>query len=388
MRTAVTVGIGLSFLGLAGCGGGDMPSPPPPPPPGAIGLSDLGTFATPVFLTAPPGDAARVFVVEKRGTIQAVDLQSRQQSLFLDLRGQVSTGSEQGLLGLAFDPDYDATGRFLVNYTNLDGDSRVVLYRVAAGDPNRADPASAQAVLALAQPFPNHNGGMLAFGPDGLLYLGFGDGGSGGDPMGNGQSLGTLLGKVLRLRLSAAGALEIPADNPMVGQAGARGEIWSFGLRNPWRFSFDRVTGDLYLADVGQAAREEVDVVTTAAGRGRGANFGWNRMEGLSCYQAASCDQAGLTLPILDYTHSDGCSVTGGYVYRGSVAGLQGLYFYSDYCGGWVRSFRLQGGAAADQRSWPELEPGGQVTSFGEDAVGELYVMSAGGRVARFAVRP
>jgi glucose/arabinose dehydrogenase len=365
-----------------------MPSPPPPPPPGAIGLSDLGTFATPVFLTAPPGDAARVFVVEKRGTIQAVDLQSRQQSLFLDLRGQVSTGSEQGLLGLAFDPDYDATGRFLVNYTNLDGDSRVVLYRVAAGDPNRADPASAQAVLALAQPFPNHNGGMLAFGPDGLLYLGFGDGGSGGDPMGNGQSLGTLLGKVLRLRLSAAGALEIPADNPMVGQAGARGEIWSFGLRNPWRFSFDRVTGDLYLADVGQAAREEVDVVTTAAGRGRGANFGWNRMEGLSCYQAASCDQAGLTLPILDYTHSDGCSVTGGYVYRGSVAGLQGLYFYSDYCGGWVRSFRLQGGAAADQRSWPELEPGGQVTSFGEDAVGELYVMSAGGRVARFAVRP
>jgi glucose/arabinose dehydrogenase len=175
------------------------------------------------------------------------------------------------------------------------------------------------------------------------------------------------------------GQLSIPADNPFTGQSSARNEIWSYGLRNPWRFSFDRQNGDLYIADVGQNAREEIDVATQSDQFGKGLNFGWNRMEGTACYLPSSgCDRSGLTLPVLDYSHSDGCSVTGGYVYRGStVPSLAGLYFYSDYCSGWIRSFRLAGGSATAQRDWPELNPGGGVSSFGEDARGELYVMTS-----------
>jgi hypothetical protein len=267
----------------------------------AIGLE------SPLFLTSPPGDLNRQFVVEKTGKIRIIRNEALVPTPFLDLSAKVSNGSEQGLLGLAFHPQYAANGLFVVNYTNTSGDTRVSLFRTSA-DPDRADAASEQVMLAVDQPFSNHNGGMVAFGPDGKLYIGMGDGGSGGDPQNNGQSRGTLLGKLLRLEVSATGQVSVPADNPFVGQSGIRPEIWSWGLRNPWRFSFDRSTGDLYIGDVGQNAREEINVSTDVAQFGRGRNYGWNIMEGMACFGGSSCDRNGLTLPVLDYGHGEGCS--------------------------------------------------------------------------------
>jgi len=370
----------LSLLALAGCRS-DTTSP------GTAGLR-LQQVASgldfPLYVTAPPADNARLFVVEKTGRIRIIKDGSVVTTPFLDLHTKISSGSEQGLLGLAFPPDYAASPRFVVNYTNTSGDTRVSLFRVSA-DPDVADAASEQVLFAIAQPYANHNGGMVTFGPDGKLYIGMGDGGSGGDPQGNGQNRNTLLAKILRVDVSAGGQVTIPSDNPFAGQSGMRGEIWAYGVRNPWRFSFDRTTHDLYIADVGQNAHEEVDVATSATQFGRGLNFGWNRMEGAACYSPPSaCDQSGLTLPVLDYTHSQGCSITGGYVYRGSaLPSIQGHYFYGDYCEGWVKSFRLNGGSAAGQTDWATLRPGGQITSFGEDARGELYVMISSGKLFR-----
>jgi hypothetical protein len=389
IRSAIATGAALATI--AACQSDPLPSPPPPPPPSpgsGVGLSDVGSFDFPLFLTAAPGDPTRIFVVEKRGTIQAVSLPSGGKTLFLDLRGKVSTGSEQGLLGLAFHPDFATTRRFVVDYTDSNGDTRIALFLASSGNPNQADPASETLLLGIPQPFANHNGGMVTFGPDGMLYIGMGDGGSGGDPLGNGQNRSALLGKLLRVAVTPTGQITVPADNPFVGQANVRSEIWSLGLRNPWRFSFDRETGDLYLADVGQDAREEVDVSPSAAGGGRGLNYGWNVMEGTSCYQASTCDESGLTLPVLDYTHDEGCSITGGYVYRGVIAAIRGHYFYADYCQGWVRSFKWANGAVTEPTSWAELAPGGSITSFGEDAAGELYLMTSTGRVARIVERP
>jgi glucose/arabinose dehydrogenase len=231
---------------------------------------------------------------------------------------------------------------------------------------------------------------MVVFGPDGRLYAGIGDGGSGGDPNGNGQNRNTLLGKLVRLDVNGAGQASVPSDNPFVGQSGMRPEIWSYGLRNPWRFSFDRLTGDLYIGDVGQNAREEIDVSTAASQAGRGLNFGWNIMEGSACYSPASgCSQTGLTQPILDYGHGDGCSVTGGYVYRGSaIPELRGHYFYGDYCSGWVKSFLLSGTRAGQPLDWATLRPSSQITSFGEDASGEVYLIVSSGRVFRIEPGP
>lgn len=362
------------------------PSPPPPPPPGApeLRLQEIASgLSFPLFLTAAPGDTTRLFIVEKGGRIRVIRNGTLLATPFLDLSGQVSQGSEQGLLGLAFHPGYAASGRFVVHYTDPSGDTRVSAFRVSA-NPDLADAASEQVILAVDQPFSNHNGGMIQFGPDGRLYIGLGDGGSGGDPQGNGQNRNTLLGKILRLAVNDAGETSVPADNPFVGQTGARAEIWSYGLRNPWRFSFDRQTGDLYIGDVGQNAREEINA-GIGAQPGRGVNYGWNTMEGTRCFQpAANCNQTGLTLPVLEYDHSQGCSVTGGYVYRGSaIPALRGHYFYADFCEGWVRSFRLSNGTATDRREWSPLSPGGQIPGFGEDGAGELYVMTAGGRVFR-----
>ena len=371
----------LCLLALAGCRNDGGPGPGN----AAIRLQEVASgLDFPVFLTAPPGDNARLFIVEKTGKIRIVKNGSLLPAPFLDLSGKVSGGGEQGLLGLAFHPDYAGNGRFVVNYTNQGGDTRVAVYHVSA-DPDVADPASEQVILAVDQPFSNHNGGMVVFGPDGKLYIGMGDGGSGGDPQGNGQNRAALLGKLLRLEVSGAGAASVPADNPFVGQAGMRPEIWSYGMRNPWRFSFDRVSHDLYIGDVGQNAHEEIDVSTQSTGFGKGLNFGWNQMEGAACYSPGNgCDRSGLVLPVVDYSHSQGCSVTGGYVYRGSaVPALAGLYFYADYCEGWVKSFRLSGGSASEQTDWSALRPGGQITSFGEDARGELYLMTSGGKVLR-----
>lgn len=356
------------------------------PPPAATGLV-LETVATgfdfPLLLTAPAGDA-RLFVVEKNGRIKVVKDGLVLSAPFLDVGALISRGSEQGLLGLAFSPDYVTSGRFFISYTNTDGDNVLASYTVSSGDPDRADAASAVIRLTVPQPYDNHNGGHITFGPDGFLYMGIGDGGSGGDPDGHGQDRSELLGSLLRLDVSGASGYAVPAGNPLVGVAGTRGELWNWGLRNPWRFSFDRSTGDLYIADVGQDSREEVDVSTAASGAGRGLNYGWSIMEGSRCYSASTCDMTGLTLPVTEYTHEDGCSITGGFVYRGSaIPDLAGTYFYGDYCGGWVRSFRYSGGSAAEATQWPSLAPGGAITSFGEDAMGELYVLSGGGGVYR-----
>lgn len=371
----------LCLPALAGCRNDSGPGPGT----AEIRLQEVASgLDFPLYLTAPPGDNARLFIVEKTGRIRILRNGSVLPAPFLDLSAKLSNGSEQGLLGLAFHPDYAGNGRFVVNYTNAGGDTRIAVYRVSS-NPDLADPASEQFILSVDQPYSNHNGGMVAFGPDGKLYIGMGDGGSGGDPQGNGQNRNVLLGKILRLEVSGTGQASVPGDNPFVGQTGMRPEIWSYGVRNPWRFSFDRLTHDLYIADVGQNAHEEIDAGTDVTQFGRGLNYGWNRMEGRACYNPpGSCDQTGLTPPVLDYGHSEGCSVTGGYVYRGTaVTALQGLYFYADYCQGWVRSFRLSGTHVSEETDWATLRPGGQITSFGEDARGELYLMTSGGKVFR-----
>ncbi len=350
--------------------------------PGSVALQQIATgLEFPLYLTAPPDDD-RLFIVEKGGTVRIVQNGVLLETPFLDLKGQVSNGAEQGLLGLAFPSDYATSGRFVVHYTDVNWDTRVSTFRISA-DPNRADPGSESVLLTQEQPSAFHNGGQILFGPDGFLYIGLGDGGSReGNDRGRAQSLDDLLGSILRIDPRSGVPYSVPPDNPFVGRAGARPEIWSYGLRNPWRFSFDRSTGDLYIADVGERRWEEINVSGAAAAAGRGANYGWSRMEGTDCVNSAGCDQSGLTGPLVQYDHDDGCSITGGYVYRGSqIPSLQGHYLYSDFCEGWVRSFRVEGGTALDQREWPALRPGRRVTSFGEDSDGELYVLTQEGGV-------
>jgi hypothetical protein len=291
---------------------------------------------------------------------------------------------EQGFLGLAFPPDYASTGRFVVHYTDNLGDTRVSVFQVSA-NPDIADPSSEQVILTADQPADNHNGGQIVFGPDGFLYLGLGDGGGSNDPEGRGQDLSELLGSILRVDVQSGTSYTVPPDNPFVGQQPAtRPEVWSYGLRNPWRFSFDRANGDLYIGDVGQTDFEEIDVAPAATGSGKGVNYGWSIMEGSQCLGGGQCDQTGLALPTFEYDHAQGCSVIGGYVYRGSaLPALQGLYFYGDFCQGWVHSFRYAGGTATEVTDWPALRTAGTLTSFGEDAAGELYVLESSGRVSR-----
>ncbi len=341
-------------------------------------------LSRPVFATAAPGDAARLFVVEQTGRIRIVEGDALLPDPFLDINARISCCGERGLLSLAFDPAYAQNGRFYVYYTDVAGDTRVSRFSVG-GNPNTADPGSEALIIAVPQPYSNHNGGLIAFGPDGHLYVGLGDGGNANDPDGNGQDLGTLLGSILRIAVGGSGGYTVPADNPFVGSPAARSEIWAYGLRNPWRFSFDRQTGDRYIGDVGQGRIEEIDVEpSTSAG---GVNYGWNTMEGSECFGAPTCDRTGLTLPVFEYDHGSGCSVTGGYVYRGAaLPALRGIYFYSDYCSGWIRSFRYQNGQATEPTDWTGvLNPGANVTSFGEDAAGELYVTTLGGRLYRLA---
>jgi glucose/arabinose dehydrogenase len=366
------------------------PAAPPGAPPGiALRLEQINIGLTfPLFLTTAPGDTLRLFVVEKGGVIKVVDRASNALiGTFLNISGLVSTGGEQGLLGLAFDPQYVVNRRFYISYTGVNGNSVIARYLRDPLNPNVALGAADQIIMTVAQPFANHNGGMIAFGPDNYLYIGLGDGGSGGDPFNNGQNTGVLLGKLLRIDVSQAAPepYGIPSDNPCVGQADAREEIWSIGLRNPWRYSFDRQSGDLYVADVGQSAREEVNVSTSAGGAGRGTNYGWRIMEGTLCFSPSTmCSTAGLALPAVDYAHVGGaCSITGGYTYRGgAIPALQGTYFYADFCAGFVRSFRLVNGQVTEHADWPVLA-GGNITSFGEDAAGELYIMTSQGGLFR-----
>ncbi|CAN5661586.1 PQQ-dependent sugar dehydrogenase [soil metagenome] len=330
-------------------------------------------FEQPLYATHAGDASGRLFVVEQSGAVRIVSGGRVQTEPFLDLSERVVVGSEQGLLGLAFHPSYEDNGRLFVNYTDLNGDTVVAEFAGAGG---RADSSSERVLLTIEQPFPNHNGGALAFGPDGFLYIATGDGGSGGDPMGNGQSIGTLLGKLLRIDVNAASSdlsYGIPGDNPFVGRAGARPEIWAYGLRNPWRFSFDEATEELWIGDVGQSGLEEID----HSGGGRGVNFGWNVMEGNTCYEPPSgCDRSELQLPVAQYSHDLGCSVTGGYVYRGHTQrALRGVYLFSDYCSGTIWGLdAAQPGAGAVRL----LESGRAVSSFGVDETGELYLTDLG----------
>jgi len=388
-------GDGDTMAFVPACPGTQTQIPPPAPAPGAppiaLRLEPVNTSLTfPLFATAPSGDMQRLFVVEKGGAIKILNRNTGALiETFLDIGGLVSSGDEQGLLGLAFDPQYAANRRFYISYTNTSGDSVIARYLRDPMNPDRALSAAERIILTVPQPFANHNGGMIAFGPDDLLYIGVGDGGSANDPGNRAQNAAELLGKLLRIDVSQGTqapepAYAIPSDNPCVGQAGAQAEIWSIGLRNPWRFSFDRQTGDLYVADVGQGAREEVSVSTSAGGGGRGINYGWRITEGTQCFPIGSmCSTTGLTLPVVEYSHSEGCSISGGYVYRGAaIPSLPaGTYFYADFCVGFVRSFRLDNGVVTQHAQWPTLDPGGGLTSFGEDAAGELYIMTSGGGV-------
>jgi len=367
---------GAALLAVAACNDSTAPGDGGGPLPSGLALK-LDPFISsgltaPVFLTQPLDDG-RIFVVEQPGRIRVIRNGVLQATPFLDITSRVLYSGERGLLSVAFHPQY-ATNHFFYVYftTQTNGDIRIERFS-ATTNPEVADPASSKLILTTAHSSqPNHNGGLLTFGPDGMLYAGLGDGGGGGDPDGNGQNVNALLGSLLRLDVDHGDPYAIPSDNPFVGQANHRGEIWAKGLRNPWRYAFDPPTGNLYIADVGQGLHEEVDVV---AANKAGVNYGWNIMEGASCYNAATCSQTGLQLPVIDYGHNPACSITGGYVYRGTaIDGLQGHYLYSDYCAGFLKSFGFDNGSATDQHDWGLTAS--QVTSFGRDFAGELYLMS------------
>jgi glucose/arabinose dehydrogenase len=343
-------------------------------------------FNRPLFVTNAGDDSGRLFVVEQGGSIRIVRDGQRTDTPFLDVSQLISREalgagySERGLLGLAFSPDYANNGQFFIDYTDLNGNTVVARYQVSADNPDAADPNSAVTILTQQQPYANHNGGMLAFGPDGYLYIGFGDGGSGGDPENRAQNLGTWLGKILRVDVNAE-TFGVPSDNPYAGARGALPEIWAYGLRNPWRFSFDQETGDLYIGDVGQNLWEEVDF--QPADSPGGENYGWNVYEATHPYSGAAAP-ANMVLPVAEYSHRDGISISGGYVYRGSLLpGLAGVYFYSDYGTGTIWSL-YRDATGTWQNSVFMRGTGNTISGFGEDHDGELYVVDYGGRILRF----
>jgi glucose/arabinose dehydrogenase len=394
----------IAALILAGCGsdGGETAAAPPPsqapppqqgssPPPapptgdgrGGVVLTKLGDFDEPVHVVQPPG-ARELYVVEKGGAIGVIDAQGEvREEPFLDISDEVSTGYEQGLLSVAFPPDYEGGGRFYVDYTDTAGDTRVVEYRRSAEDPLRADEATARQVLFVDQPYENHNGGLVLFGPGGDLYVGLGDGGSAGDPHRNGQDLGTLLGKILRIdpRPSGGRPYSIVPGNRIA--PGARPEIFAYGLRNPWRFSFDREEGSLWVGDVGQDSQEEVDVGQPAVS---GSNFGWSAFEGTERFNDDQEAQNAIA-PTHTYPLEEAnCSITGGYVVRDrNLRSLYGRYLYGDYCAGQLRSFvPSEGGSRGDRPLGLEVP---MLSSFGEDSAGRIYVVSQEGPVYRLDPR-
>jgi len=375
--------IALTLLLLIACSGGggqNATAPPPPttdpppvitPPATSISLTQVAVgFNSPAVISNAGDGSGRLFVAEQGGAVRILRNGVVAARPFLNISSIVKAGGEQGLLGLAFPPGFSTRQSFYVNYINRTGVGNSVIARYSVGgEPDLADRASRQELLTFTQPFANHNGGQLAFGPDSLLYIGSGDGGSGGDPLGNAQNTASLLGKLLRLDVLSGAAPLIPGGNPFGN------EVWAYGLRNPWRFSFDRQTGDLYLADVGQGTREEINF--QPAGSGTGANYGWNIMEGSLCFlNPGLCSSAGLTLPVAEYNHIAGdCSVTGGYVYRGSNLSLRGIYLYGDFCSGRIWGLR-HNGLAWENRLL--LDSTLLISTFGEDESGELYVADYG----------
>ena len=335
------------------------------------------TFRRLTNLVQPDDGLASIFVTEQPGRILVFpdDPEVTELFVFLDISDRVSErDNEEGLLGLAFDPDYRNNGYFYVYYSAASPRRSVVArFSVSQDDPNSTDRDSEVVIMEIPQPAGNHNGGQLAFGPDGYLYISLGDGGRSGDPFGNGQNTATLLGSILRIDVSGTSNgnnYRIPTDNPLVGVAGARGEIWAYGLRNPWRFSFDEQTGLLWVADVGQNRWEEIDVVQ------KGLNFGWSTMEGRHCFSPGrGCDATGLQLPVAEYDRSDGCSITGGYVYRGSEGNsLLGAYVYGDFCSGKIWGLRYDGTSVTEHRLLVDSDL--SITSFGQDLAGNLYILS------------
>lgn len=372
----------LAALALVSCGGGGSPAVAPTPTPTPTPLSLIFTpvasgLSAPVAITHAGDGSERLFLVEQGGRVRILSAGALLPDPFIDIADRLLSGGEQGLLGLAFPPGFAQKGYFYLHYTRA-GDGATVLSRfLVSADPNLALATSEEVLLEVEQPFANHNGGQLAFGPDGMLYLALGDGGSGGDPLGHGQNPASLLGKLLRLEVEGGAVpYAIPADNPFVGSLTTRPEIWALGLRNPWRFSFDRLSGDLFLADVGQNAWEEIN--HQSAGAAGGANYGWNILEGEVCFSpAVGCvPPAAAVAPVAVYDHGLGCSVTGGYVYRGPQnPGLQGLYLYGDFCSGRIWGLRpLAGG-------WENLllaDTDWLISSFGEDQGGRLYLADYG----------
>ena len=344
----------------------------PTAPPTLVLQRLVSGLSVPVDFEFPNDGTGRFFILEQTGKVRIIQGGVLLSSSFLDITNLLEFGGEKGLLGLAFHPLYTQNGRFFVNYTRrVNGQLQTVIaeYHVSANDPNKADPTGT-IILVIDQPFDNHNGGQLAFGSDTYLYIALGDGGSGGDPFGNGQNLGTLLGKLLRIDIDSGTPYVIPPDNPFVNDPPALGEIWAYGLRNPWRFSFDRVTHRLFAGDVGQDNYEEVDIIN------KGGNYGWNIMEGRHCYPppTQNCDKSGLTAPIAEYSHSEGEAIIGGYVYRGAaIPALKGIYVFGDYISGKIWGLRL-----VSPGTWRRvllLSSGKFISGFGQDAAGELYVL-------------
>jgi glucose/arabinose dehydrogenase len=375
---AVALAVLLALAG-AGCGRSQAASPPRWD---RVRLARVAEgLDNPVWLTAPPGDTTRLFVVEQTGRIRILRGGQVLPVPFLDLRDRVRSGGERGLLSVAFHPRYHDNGWLFVDYTDRHGDTRIERYHVSA-DPDRADPASAFPILGIAQPYPNHNGGLVMFGPDGMLWIGMGDGGSGGDPQNRAENGDELLGKMLRIDVDHGEPYTIPRGNAYPS-GGGRGEIWAIGLRNPWRFSFDPARDDLWIGDVGQNAWEEVDRAST---RATGLDFGWRRYEGTHAYKPAEGRPP--VMPVLEYPHAEGCSVIGGFVYRGhAVPALAGQYVYADYCSGWIRSVPADSVGIARPRLWDVARPGA-ISSFGLDARSELYVLTLDGTIDRVVARP
>ena len=385
MRNSLLIACLAAASVLYSCGGGSSsdggtPNPPPKTQVQITLAPFVSGLSSPLDLENAGDGTNRLFAVEQGGTIRIIQNGAILTTPFLDITSKVTSGGETGLLGLAFHPGYAQKPRFYLNYTRTNaGQLQTVIaeYQAMLGNPNQADPNSERILLVVNQPFDNHNAGQLAFGMDGMLYFGLGDGGNGGDPLGNGQNTQVLLGKMLRIDVdhtSTGKQYAIPPDNPFAS-AGGLPEIWAYGFRNPWRFSFDPATSRLFVADVGQDAFEEVDIVT------KGANYGWNVMEGTHCFSPSSgCNTSGLTLPITDYPHSEGTTVIGGFVYHGNlVSALQNAYVLGDFGNGKI--WMLQESSPNNWTRTLLLSTGRPISSFGRDEAGELYVVDYSGSV-------
>jgi len=357
----------------------------------AIALSVVADgLHLPLDVTTAGDGGGRLFVAEQGGAIRIIKGGQLQPAPFLDLSDRISSGGERGLLGLVFHPDYPSDPRVFVDYTNAAGNTVIASYRVSPTTPERADPTTEVVLLTIGQPYANHNGGALAFGSDGMLYIGMGDGGSGGDPLGNGQRLGTLLAKVLRIDVlgpdaTATSPYAIPSDNPFVKTPGARPEIWLSGLRNPWRMRFDSATGTLWIGDVGQALWEEIDAIRPDMA---GANLGWNTMEGTHCYATDPCDRAGLTLPVAEYAHGPACAVVGGVVAQGKdVPRIADRYVFADECSGQIWTLDPAGDGLREPAL--ALESGRSISAIGLDEDGSVLMTDLnGGQLLRVVAAP